>query len=88
MLRPAFYSHRGGDLTCHGFFIHFYLHDLVVLIIIVLENIFAGSLNVFSDVLGGVVWLCLARVEQSYPNMVKLGKDLPLNPALSWAFSA
>lgn len=49
---------------------------------------FAGSLNVFSDVLGGFVWLCLAKVEQSYPNMVKLGKGLPLNPALSWAFSA
>lgn len=50
---------------------------------------FAGSLNVFSDVLGGgVVWLCLARVEQSYPNMVKLGKGLPLNPAFSWGFSA
>lgn len=49
---------------------------------------FAGSLNVFSDVLGGFVWLCLARVEQSYPNMVKLGKGLPWNPALCWGFSA
>lgn len=88
VLRPAFYSHRGDDLTCHGFFIHFYLHDLD-LIIIVLENILQAAWMFLVMSFGGaVVWLCLARVEQSYPNMVKLGKGLPLKPAFSWGFSA
>lgn len=32
--------------------------------------------------------VCLARTELSYPSVVKLGKLLPLNPVLSWGFSA
>lgn len=62
-------------MTSHAFSIS-YLHDFVVLIIILLENNLLAT-QVFLVISLGGVWLCLARAELSAPTMGNLGNGMP-----------
>lgn len=62
-------------MICHAFSFS-YLHDFVVLIVILLENNFL-AIGVFLVISLGVVWQCPARTELSSPNRVKLGNGMP-----------
>lgn len=67
-------------MICHAFSFS-YLHDFVVLIVILLENNFL-AIGVFLVISLGVVWQCPARTELSSPNG-EIRKWHAMDPSLS-----